>query len=914
MSERRRDPESLLRSLKEQTGWSSRGRLKIFFGYAAGVGKTYAMLEAARQVKAQGVDVVIGYIEPHARPQTMALTEGLVSLPVQTVTYKGLSLKELDLDQALKRRPQLILVDELAHTNAPGSRHLKRYQDVEELLKAGIDVYSTVNVQHLESLNDIVASITGIAVRERIPDSVFDEADQVELVDLEPQELIQRLNQGLVYRQGQAQKALSSFFTVENLTALREIALRRTADRVMRITEKVRPQASDYYTDEHILVCLSAAPTNGRIIRTAARLAQAFKGRFTALFVETPAFGSMTDADRRRLRDHIHLAQQLGAQIELLWGEDIPAQIAEFARLAGVSKIVLGRSNTRRPGWGWGKESFSEKLSALAPNLDIYIIPDKQNQSDRPYTPPKKYIPAIEIRLKDLGITLVTLAICTLLSLGFRQIGFSEANIITVYILGVQIVAIVTQGQGCSLIASLAAVLTFNFVFTEPRFTLAAYDEGYPVTFVIMFAAGLLTSSLAGKIKRHAAQSAQTAYRMKVLLETSQQLQQQTTPQGLIDVMAKQLLKMLNKPLVIYDSEERRGQRQLTPPCVYNTEASVPESELINPNEQAVADWVFRNNKRAGASTATLGSARCYYLAIRAADTVYGVVGIALNGEPLDPFENNLVLSMLSEGALALDKETLARRKEEAQMQVKNEQLRANLLRSISHDLRTPLTSISGNAGILLNSPQSLDSARSRQLIADIAEDSAWLINLVENLLSITKIENGTMSLNLQTELMEEVITEALQHISRHRREHHIVHEECPQIVLVRIDSQLMMQVIINLVNNAIQYTPEGSRITIRSFLEGQELVVEVADDGPGIPDAMKERIFDLFYTSRGQIADSRRGMGLGLALCQSIISAHGGRLAVRDNVPHGALFSFRCPAEEVCAYESTVDFNRGRR
>ena len=399
-----------------------------------------------------------------------------------------------------------------------------------------------------------------------------------------------------------------------------------------------------------------------------------------------------------------------------------------------------------------------------------------------------------------------------------------------------------------------------------------------------------------------------------MLLETSQQLQQQTTHQGLIDVMAKQLLKMLNKPLVIYDSEERRGQRQLTPPCVYNTEASVPESELVNPNEQAVADWVFRNNKRAGASTATLGSARCYYLAIRAADTVYGVVGIALNGEPLDPFENNLVLSMLSEGALALDKETLARRKEEAQMQVKNEQLRANLLRSISHDLRTPLTSISGNAGILLNSPQSLDSTRSRQLIADIAEDSAWLINLVENLLSITKIENGTMSLNLQTELMEEVITEALQHISRHRREHHIVHEECPQIVLVRIDSQLMMQVIINLVNNAIQYTPEGSRITIRSFLEGQELVVEVADDGPGIPDAMKERIFDLFYTSRGQIADSRRGMGLGLALCQSIISAHGGRLAVRDNVPHGALFSFRCPAEEVCAYESTVDFNRGRR
>ena len=902
--EQRANPDVLLKQIESQLLQGTRGHLKIFFGYAAGVGKTYAMLEAAHAVLAQGTDVVAGYIEPHARPQTMKLLAGLELLPPLKLEYKGIHLRELDLDGALKRHPQLILVDELAHTNAAGCRHLKRYQDIEELLKAGIDVYTTVNVQHIESLNDIVASITGVLVQERIPDSVFDEADQVELVDIEPQDLIQRLQEGQIYQADRAKTALDRFFSVENLTALREIALRRTADRVNQTTEKVKAQASDYYTDEHILVCLSASPTNGRIIRTAARLAKAFKGKFTALFVETSAFSSITDPDRQRLRGNIQLAQQLGAQIELLMGDDIPFQIAEFARLSGVSKIVLGRSNTRRPWLGLGQESFSEKLSALAPNLDIYIIPDQANQPQA-YRPLKKKRPSFQFNRRDTLLTLAVLMICTCISLGFRRIGFSEANIITVYILGIQIIAVLLHEQGYSMIAAVAAVLTFNFLFTEPRFTLNAYDEGYPVTFAIMLAAGLLTSSLASKIKRHAAQSAGTAYRMKVLLETSQQLQQQTTRQGMIEVTARQLLKMLGKTIVMVDSVEKGEQRVLAEPQIFQAENVVAEAELLNPNERAVADWVFRNNKHAGASTATLGSARCLYLAIRTSDTVYGVVGIALEGEPLDPLENNLVLSTLSECALALDKDSLARRRQEALSQAKNEQLRANLLRSISHDLRTPLTSISGNAGILLNHIQPLDEARSRELIADIAEDSAWLIELVENLLSITKIENGTMSLNLQTEIMEEIIAEALQHISRHSREHHIEHTECPRIVLVRVDSQLMMQVIVNLVNNAIQYTPKGSTIRISSRVEADALVVSVTDNGPGIPDEAKARIFDLFYSSRGQIADSRRGMGLGLALCQSIISAHGGTLKVRDQLPHGAVFEFRLKAEEVCTYES---------
>lgn len=349
MDEYRTDPEKLLQKIKKENGTPGRGHLKIFFGYAAGVGKTYAMLKAAHAAKRRGVDVVVGYVEPHMRPQTTVLLNGLEQIPALEAEHKGIKLREFDLDQAMKRAPQLILVDELAHTNAESCRHSKRYQDVEELLTAGIDVYTTVNVQHIESLNDMVASITGISVRERVPDHLFDEASQVELVDIEPEELIERLNEGKIYRDAQARRALGNFFSVENLTALREIALRRCADRVNKISEKVKPTGgSDYFTDEHILVCLSSSPTNAKIIRTAARMADAFKGGFTALFVETPAFAAIDDEDKGRLRANIRLAQQLGAAIETVYGEDIALQIAEFARLSGVSKIVLGRSSASR--------------------------------------------------------------------------------------------------------------------------------------------------------------------------------------------------------------------------------------------------------------------------------------------------------------------------------------------------------------------------------------------------------------------------------------------------------------------------------------------------------------------------------------------------------------------------------------
>lgn len=894
MDEIRANPDEILHRIKKESNIESRGHLKIFFGYAAGVGKTYAMLKAAHAAKRRGLDIVVGYVEPHTRPQTLALLDGLEQLPTLTVSHKGISLHEFDLDGAIKRAPQLILVDELAHTNAEGCRHSKRYQDVEELLRAGIDVYTTVNVQHIESLNDMVASITGVTVRERVPDHLFDDADQVELVDIEPEELIDRLHAGQIYQEAQANRALEHFFSIENLTALREIALRRCADRINKMSEKVKSaRGSGYFTDEHILICLSSSPTNAKIIRTAARMADAFKGSLTALFVETPEFASMSEANKQQLRSNIHLAQQMGAAIETVYGDDIAFQIAEFARLSGVSKIVMGRASARRK--FFGKPSLTERLTNAAPNLDIYIIPDKATTAYR--RPKRTQAKPLHFSWADLLKTLLILAACTAIGYLFELLGFSEANIIMIYILGVLITAVATTGRVYSLASSLASVLVFNFFFTAPRFTFNAYDSGYPVTFFIMFVAAFLTSSLATKIKRHARQSAETAFRTKILFDTNQLMQKGNGKEEIVSITANQLVKLLKKDIIFYLAENGK----LLPPALFPANAGATTEDYILPNEQAVAAWVHKNNKRAGATTDTLGSAKCLYLAVRVSDMVYGVVGIGLAGEaPLDSFENSIVLSILGECALALENERAIREREESAVLAKNEQLRANLLRSISHDLRTPLTSISGNAGVLMANGEGLGTEKCKQLYTAIYDDSLWLINLVENLLSVTRIEDGTMQLKLTAELVDEAVAEAVRHISRQSAEHHIIIRQQEDFLLAKMDARLIVQVIINIVDNAVKYTPKGSTITITTRKEGKWAAVEIADDGPGIPDDAKPQIFDMFYTAGAHSADSRRSLGLGLALCKSIINAHGGEISVADNQPSGTIFRFTLPAEEV--------------
>ena len=892
-----RTAEHLLRKVQSETPDDTKGRLKIFFGYAAGVGKTYAMLQAAHEIQNQGVDVVAGYIEPHARPETLALMKGLSVLPPRLVPHGDMQLREFDLDAALARKPRLILVDEMAHTNAPGCRHTKRYQDIEELLKAGIDVYTTINVQHIESLNDTVASITGIAVRERIPDSVFDRADQVEIVDIEPQELITRLEGGKVYRARQARQAMANFFTIENLTALREIALRRCADRVSNLSEeKGLKRGDDYHTDEHILVCLSSSPSNAKIIRTAARMAKAFKGNFTGLFVETPDFPAMSKENMDRLRANLRLAEQLGAKIETVYGTDVPFQIAEFARLSNVSKIVIGRSAASR-GRFFGKQSLTERLIANAPHLDIHIIPD--SAASVPYHRRRQH--SRKISLPDLLKSLAMLALASAVGMVFDRMGFEEANIIVVYVLAVLVTSVITKSRFYSLAASVLSVLVFNFLFTEPRMSLQAYDPGYPVTFLVMFLAALMTSSLAVQLKDHARQSALAAFRTKILFDVNQALQQAQGRDAILTVTADQLARLLREDIVIYPAEEEH----LGKPTVFYVNPDDPEHpDYTCDNEKTVAMWVLKNNKHAGATTQTLSNARCLYLALRINEKVYGVVGIAAGREPMDTSEKSMVLSIIGESALALENDRNAREKEAAAVLAQNEQLRANLLRAISHDLRTPLTSISGNASNFLSNGDSMDEQTKRQLFTDIYDDSMWLINLVENLLSVTRLEENRLNLHMNSELVADVIEEALKHINRRSVEYAITVTHEDEFLLARMDAKLMVQVIINIVDNAIKYTPPGTHIDIRTRAVDGHAEISVADSGNGIPDEAKPKIFDMFFSGANKVVDSRRSLGLGLSLCKSIVTAHGGSISVADNRPRGTVFTFTLPMEEVTIYE----------
>ena len=741
----------------------------------------------------------------------------------------------------------------------------------------------------------MVASITGVLVRERIPDYVFDDADQVELVDIEPNDLIERLEAGKVYQPNQAKKALSNFFNRDNLIALREIALRRCADRINKMTELAKADKGiDYFTGEHILVCISSSPTNAKVIRTAARMAAAFKGRLTALYIETSDYIRMDQKSLNTLSENMHLAQQFGARVEAVCGDDIAYQISEYARLSNVSKIVLGRSQTKKH--LFSKPSLVEQLTFAAPNLDIYIIPVKGTSVYR-Y---QKYKEKPQFVLKDFLICICVIIAITFIGYLFQNFGFSEANIITVYILGVLMISIMTSQRIYSIVSSFLSVLVFNFFFTNPYFTFQAYDSGYPVTFVIMFLAAFITSGLAVQMKNSAKRAAQTAYRTKILLDTNQLVQKEKNKKGIIDVTCHQLMKLLNKDIIFYPVDELNLQN----PIVFSIDDSKDIEKCINNNETAVATWVYKNNKHAGATTHTLGNAKCLYLALRVNENVYGVVGIRIKNKPLDPFEHSIVLSILGDAAMALEKEQVIREKSKADLIAKNEQLRANLLRSISHDLRTPLTSISGSAGILLSSSDTLDEKNKKQLYTDIYDDSLWLINLVENLLSVTRIEDGTMQLNMTTELIEEVVHEALQHISRQGREHHIQVQQDNEFILVKMDTRLMIQVIINLIDNAIKYTPKGSHILIHVFKQKQEVCIDVQDDGPGITDEMKPHIFDMFYTGNMKVADSRRSLGLGLALCKSIVNAHHGTMSVLDNQPKGAILRVILPVEEVILHE----------
>lgn len=897
MENKKRDPDELLRHIEEMEEQKGKGQLKIFFGYAAGVGKTYAMLEAAHVAAKAGVDVVIGYVEPHTRPETMALTQGLEMLPNLVVNHNTITLKEFDLDVALLRRPKLIIVDELAHTNAKSCRHLKRYQDINELLNAGIDVYTTVNVQHLESLKDVIASITGIEVRERIPDSVFDGANQVELVDVEPVELLDRLKQGKIYKSTQANNALNNFFLLDNLVSLRELALRRMADRVNLIQEKGNWLNADIegISVEHILICLSSSPSNEKVIRQASRMAKAFRGKFTAFYVETPEFSKMSRENRDRLNKNIRLAEQLGAKVVTSYGDDIVEQIAEYAKVARVSKIVLGRTYTKRSLFSV-KENFSIRLTKMAPNLEVFLVPDS---NEKKYVETKKKMRDIfrsESILRDTLSIAGILVISTLVSELIQYLGFSESNITMIYIMGVLVSSLATQRRIFSILYSILSVFVFNFFFVEPIYTFTVYNSEYIITFFIMFITAMISTSLTQKVKNYAKANAMKSYRTEILLETSQKLQKAGALEEIAANITEQLGKLLERNVWFFlDNPE------LNPvPCAFYNKNPEDKGMTLNSEEIGVAEWTYKNNKHAGFSTSTLPGARCLYLAVRTGEKVFAVVGIDMEKKEIPAFEKDIMGAILNECALALEKAESIINQRNTAVRLEQEQLRANLLRSISHDLRTPLTCISGNAGILIGNDKKIDEAQKQRLYLDIYDDSMWLINLVENLLSVTRIENGTMDLNLQPELISDVIQEALKHINRKSIEHKISITEEDDMLIAKMDAKLVVQVIINLIDNAIKYTSVGSEICVHTQKRKDKIIVEVSDNGQGISEEQKEKLFDMFFTVDNNIVDGRRGMGLGLALCKSIIMAHGGKITVRNNTPTGTVFRFTLKAEEV--------------
>lgn len=906
----RRDPDAILKQIveAEADACDTRGKLKIFFGYAAGVGKTYAMLEEAHAVLSKGFDVVVGYIEPHTRADTMALVDGLEQVAPLEVRHRNITLREFDLDAVLARHPQIVLVDELAHTNASGCRHKKRYQDIEELLRAGINVFTTVNVQHLEGLNDKIAAITHVSVAERIPDRVFDQAASVELVDIEPDDLIERLESGKVYLPERAHTALANFFSQKNLAALREIALRRMAD---RLTRKAECSSVGKYTEvgEDVLVYVTPDPGNVKAIRTAANMAEALHGAFTAIVVESSQTKRLDAEGRGRLRTNVDLAEELGAHVVTLFGDDIAQQIAQYAETAGITHIVVGSALGLRS-LAWGREGLASRLMRLAHGAVVDVVPTKD-------------LPAQYGRLReatgfhptaaDAARAAASVAVATAVGLGMYGAGLAGSVVLVLYLIVALLVATRADGFFYAVLVSLGSMLAYNFFFTVPRFTFHASGLNYPFIFVFLLLGTLVATTLAVRMKRQAESTARRAYRMEVLLESSRTLQTANDTRTCFTFTAEQIIKLLNRPVVMYRCDGAGG---LLPPEVHDVPGTTGDgtaAALISPGEAAVAAWVASNNERAGATTDTLADARCLYLPIRSKGEVFGVAGIVMDGgedDDFGAFEKNLLLMILDECGQTAERIGFADERRRMEVRVEKETLRSNLLRTISHDLRTPLTSISGDADMLLHDNGALTSEQKVAMYRDIHDDSRWLVTLVENLLSITRIDNGTVQLSLQPEVVGDVVSEALRHVDRRAGERRIeVHLE-DDLLMAVMDARLIVQVLINLVNNAVSYTPADKRIVIaaRRFRspEGEpRVLIAVTDEGSGMTEEERAHLFDMFYNGStgkpfGKSGDFKRGMGLGLSLCRSIVEVHGTTLEVRAVEPQGSEFSFALQAVEA--------------
>ena len=648
---------------------------------------------------------------------------------------------------------------------------------------------------------------------------------------------------------------------------------------------------------ERILVCVSASPTSSEVIRRAARLSRSMGAELIALYVEDPE--SQNDTQEKAVHEHLDLAQRQGAILTTIYGDDPATAIAQYARVSGITKIVLGKSPERHRFLA-PKETLMSRLNELAPDVEIIIVPNRLQDDSRSFSL-KGRLKQERITAGDLFRTVLILTVCTGLGFLIKAIGLANTNVVLIYILGVMAVALLTTGYLCSVLSSLLSVLIFNFFFTEPFYSLQSSPD-YFATFAVMFAAALLSSSLTSRIKTQSIQTANKAYQTEVLLSTSQLLQKAEDREAILNVVLQQLSRLLEHSVLCYDRKDGALAEQ---PVLREVDGDGGFDQVYLAEERDTAEWVGRNGKHAGRTTRKYPQARCLYMAIRSESGVQAVVGIRADNAPsIDEYRKNLMISILDECALAIEKDHMTREKQRMEESARQETLRANLLRAISHDLRTPLTSISGNAAILLEDTGDLDEGKKKELYDSIYDDAIWLNGLVENLLTITRTENGTMKLNIQPELVSDAIEEALRHLDRNAEKRKIVTDLQDDLLLAQMDSALIVQVLINLVNNAVKYTPEDAKITIGAKAEGNMALLWVEDEGQGIPEGTEDKVFDMFYTGVKHSADSRRGIGLGLSLCRSIVQAHGGEIWMMNARPHGAKVSFTLPIAEVMEYE----------
>jgi two-component system, OmpR family, sensor histidine kinase KdpD len=885
MTDKRPDPDALLARVKEQQALEARGKLKIFFGAAAGVGKTYAMLEAAREKRADGLDVAVGYVESHGRAETAALLEGLEVSPPRLVEYHGATLREFDLDGALARRPQLLLVDELAHTNAPGSRHAKRWQDVLELLDAGVDVFTTVNVQHVESLNDVVAKITGVVVRETLPDSVLDRADEVELIDLPPDDLLERFREGKVYVPHQAEEALRNFFRKGNLIALRELALRRTAERVdaqMRSYMRDHAIGAIWPTSERLLVAVSASPFSVQLVRAAKRMAERLGAEWWVAYVETPAQLRLPPESKDRVAETLRLAESLGGKTVTLTGARMSEEILAFARQRNVTRIVVGKPQRSL----WKRIVLGSIVDALVQgsgDIDIAVISGDKHE---PAPAPLRRRIAPPTSWSGYAQALATVMVAT--GVAWLMFPFFEiSNLVMVYLLGIVLVAR-RQGRGPSLLASILSVAAFDFFFVPPHLTFTVSDVRYLVTFVVMLLVGIVISGMTIRIRAQAEAVREREQRTAALYAMSRELASTRGVEDLVRITVRHVAEVFGVRTIVLLPEDGRLATRGDP----DTDAP------LDGNEVGVARWVFEHRQPAGLGTNTLPGAARLYVPLLASRGCAGVLGV----RPADPhaFDTPERLHQLEtfadQTALAIERARLTEEAQETQLRMETERLRNSLLSSVSHDLRTPLATITGAATTLLEQGGRLDAPAQRDLLESVREEADRLNRLVQNLLEMTRLESGALDLHKEWHSMEEVIGAALRRLDKRLAGRRITTRVLPDLPLVAMDDVLIEQVLVNLIDNALKYTPPGSPVEIVATATDQAVTVEVADRGPGVPAGQEEKIFEKFY--RGQPRDGR-GAGLGLAICRGVVRAHGGRIWAQNLPGGGVAFLFTLPVTE---------------